>query len=175
MKSIRIIGLLALIFLLAACNQTKETAEETAPATEAATEATTEDTSETEVQVEKGEVDIDALLAEGKPVMLQFSQDGCPPCEQMLPLLLQVQEEYADRVIVRYVDVHANLALAQEYLIRMTPTQIFIDADGAYYEPENLSGVEFVDLEDGTRVVRHVGMIPEDLLRTYLDDLAAGE
>ena len=38
MKSIRIIGLLALIFLLAACNQTKETTEETAPATEAATE-----------------------------------------------------------------------------------------------------------------------------------------
>lgn len=173
MKRYKIIVLLVLMLILSACSQNAEAQEsETELAADAVTEAATEIAPPPAVDIEKGEIDLDALRTEGRPILLQFSQDGCPPCEQMLPLIAQVQKDYADTVLVTYVDVHQNTALSQEYRIRMTPTQVFIDADGNFYEPENLPGIEYVDLEDGTRQVRHVGMIPEDLLRTHLDILA---
>lgn len=174
MKRTKLIALLLLMLLLSACTQTEEKTEAATETTETETEAVTEAETQETVMAEKETIDLDALLEDGKPILLQFSQDGCPPCEQMLPSILRAQEDYADTAHVKYVDVHQNMDLAVSYRVRMTPTQVFIDADGNYYEPENLTGIEYVDLEDGTRVVRHVGMIPEELMRSYLDDMIAG-
>ncbi len=174
--------LLVLALVMTACNksetpETTETTEATTEATEAATSeiteaAATEAASEAPVvEIEKGVVDMDALLAEGKPIMLQISQDGCPPCEQMLPYVKSLQDEYADSVIVRYVDAMENTPLMIDYQIQFTPTQIFLDAEGNIVSPEAVPNMEDVTSEDGTSMPRHIGLLTEDELRAAFAEL----
>lgn len=61
--------------------------------------------------------------------MLNFVQDGCPPCKQMKSLILELKEEYEGRVKIEEVDIYLNSNLAEKYDIMYTPTQIFLDKD----------------------------------------------
>lgn len=61
--------------------------------------------------------------------MLNFVQDGCPPCKQMKSLILELKEEYEGRVEIEEVDIYLNSNLAEKYDIMYTPTQIFLDKD----------------------------------------------
>ena len=63
--------------------------------------------------------------------MLNFVQDGCPPCKQMKSLILELKEEYEGRVEIEEVDIYLNSNLAEKYDIMYTPTQIFLDKDNA--------------------------------------------
>lgn len=61
--------------------------------------------------------------------MLNFVQDGCPPCKQMKSLILELKEEYEGRVEIEEVDIYLNSNLAEKYDMMYTPTQIFLDKD----------------------------------------------
>lgn len=61
--------------------------------------------------------------------MLNFVQDGCPPCKQMKSLILELKEEYEGRVEIEELDIYLNSNLAEKYDIMYTPTQIFLDKD----------------------------------------------
>ena len=52
-----------------------------------------------------GEVLLSELLAEGKPVVLNFWAGLCPPCRIEMPDLQAVHEEYQDRVLLFGLDV----------------------------------------------------------------------
>lgn len=61
--------------------------------------------------------------------MLNFVQDGCPPCKQMKSLILELKQEYEGRVEIEELDIYLNSNLAEKYDIMYTPTQIFLDKD----------------------------------------------
>lgn len=61
--------------------------------------------------------------------MLNFVQDGCPPCKQMKSLILELKQEYEGGVEIEELDIYLNSNLAEKYDIMYTPTQIFLDKD----------------------------------------------
>jgi thioredoxin 1 len=63
----------------------------------------------------------EVLRAEGL-VVVDFYQDGCPPCSRLAPVLSELQQELGPQVHFRAVDVRTNGTLAEKYQVQATPT-----------------------------------------------------
>lgn len=74
-----------------------------------------------------------APVSAGRPVMLEFGKGICQACKDMEPVLEELRARHADRVEIRYVDlkIERNTAVAETHGVRIIPTQVFLDADGA--------------------------------------------
>jgi thioredoxin 1 len=77
-----------------------------------------------------GPIDLKALLAKGRPVLLEFGRGWCKPCKYMKPILNDMAKAYAGKAIVTTVDMDANAQLVRAFRIRMMPTQVFLRPDG---------------------------------------------
>jgi thioredoxin 1 len=71
-----------------------------------------------------------SVIGQGKPVLLELGGEGCPACQRMLPVLGEINKNYAEDFTVAYHDVWKDPAVAEKYGISAIPTQIFIDKDG---------------------------------------------
>jgi thiol-disulfide isomerase/thioredoxin len=71
-----------------------------------------------------------SVIGQGKPVLLELSGEGCPACGTMLPILDEVNKNYAGQFTIAYHDVWKDPAVGQKYGISAIPTQIFFDKDG---------------------------------------------
>ena len=96
---------------------------------------------------EKNSKDSDS--SEGLPRLIELGADKCVPCKMMAPILEELEEKYAGRMEVRFIDVWKNREKASEYRVQMIPTQIFFD-------------------EKGNELYRHTGFIAkEDILAKW--------
>lgn len=68
----------------------------------------------------------DELLAEGKPMVVDFWATWCGPCKKIGPYIEEMAENYGDRAIIGKVDVDENDELAIRYGVRNIPTVLFI-------------------------------------------------
>ena len=68
----------------------------------------------------------DGLLAEGKPMVVDFWATWCGPCRKIGPYIEELAEQYADRAIIGKVDVDENDQLAIRFGIRNIPTVLFL-------------------------------------------------
>ena len=64
------------------------------------------------------------------PRLVDLGKGTCIPCKQMAPILDELKQEYQDRATVEIIDLRDNPEAAQDYGIRLIPTQIFFDAKG---------------------------------------------
>ncbi|MBL7744168.1 MAG: thioredoxin [Chitinophagaceae bacterium] len=64
------------------------------------------------------------------PAIIDFYADWCGPCKMVAPVLEELSEEYAGRLLVYKVDTEIEQELAQVFGISSIPTFIFIGADG---------------------------------------------
>jgi thiol-disulfide isomerase/thioredoxin len=79
--------------------------------------------------------------------LLYFTQEQCPPCRQMQPML----EHLIDRGFpIQVVDVHAQRNLVQQFVVQRTPT--------------------FVLLKDGQELKRHSGVLSSYQVNSLLID-----
>lgn len=68
----------------------------------------------------------EALVAEGKPMIVDFWATWCGPCQMIGPMIDELAEEYNGRIIVGKVDVDANSELPGRFGVRNIPTLLFI-------------------------------------------------
>ena len=55
--------------------------------------------------LEGTETTLDSVLAQGKPVVLNFWAGDCPPCVEEMPVLEAAWQEHRDEVVILGVDI----------------------------------------------------------------------
>lgn len=73
------------------------------------------------------------ILSNGKPSIIDFGADYCQPCKIMKPIFAELEKEYKNKVNILLLDINIYKDLANQYKIRLIPTQIFFDKKGAQY------------------------------------------
>jgi thiol-disulfide isomerase/thioredoxin len=73
---------------------------------------------------------VDKARTSGKPSMIEFGADGCPPCEMMQPILENLKKSYKDKLNVVFVHVGENPILGSRFGIQSIPVQAFYDKSG---------------------------------------------
>ena len=73
---------------------------------------------------------VQPVVVEALPRLVDLGADKCIPCKELAPILGELKEEYAGRLIVEVIDVWKNPGAGKPYNIRLIPTQILYDRDG---------------------------------------------
>jgi thioredoxin 1 len=92
-----------------------------------------------------------ALVATGKPVVIDFWATWCGPCQKMGPLIEALAEAYEGKAIVGKCNVDEEDELAMQFGVRSIPTVVF--------------------LKDGEVRDIQVGLCPQSVLEEKLNKL----
>lgn len=92
------------------------------------------------------------IIKTEKVYFIELGSDGCTPCQMMRPVMEKVTENYKGKVEVIFYDVNTVQGgpKAQEYGIRVIPTQIFLDSQKK-------------------EIFRHEGYYPYESIKSLLD------
>ena len=88
-------------------------------------------------------------LNEGKLMMVDFWAAWCGPCRMLAPMVDDLAEKYAGKVVVGKVNVDEEQELAIRYGVMSIPTVIFF--------------------KDGKEIDRKVGVMPPSAFTQVLD------
>lgn len=85
---------------------------------------------------------------------VELGSKNCIPCKQMMPIMDEIEKEYAGKVKVVFHDVWTSTGkkYGREYNIRLIPTQVFIN-------------------KEGNEIARHEGFFPkEDIVKIFKEN-----
>lgn len=68
---------------------------------------------------------VNEIIASGKPVVIDFWATWCGPCMRLAPVIDELAEEYADRVVIGKYNVDEESDLSGQYRIMSIPTVLF--------------------------------------------------
>ncbi|MCB5247329.1 MAG: thioredoxin family protein [Candidatus Cloacimonetes bacterium] len=119
MKKILIV--LAALMLLSACGARSE-AQNGLPAPEPKAQESAEPAPETNTEQPQEVFPLATFI--------ELGAESCIPCKMMQPILKELREEYQGLLKVEFIDLYKDRAAAQEYNVRVMPTQVFLDMDG---------------------------------------------
>ena len=121
------------------------------------------------------EIDLEKLKSYGLPIIIDFGADECIPCKEMAPVLKKLNQEWQDKVIVKFVDVWKYPNAAAEFPVQLIPTQFFFDAKGNPYVPSDPEGMQMImySLKDTQEHVytAHQGGLTEEQFRTIFKEM----
>ncbi len=93
--------------------------------------------------------DFQKLIASDKPVLIDFFAKWCAPCQQMLPTIHKLTEEYKGKAIIETIDYDQNKALAQSLQVDEIPV--------------------FLLYKNGKLLWRGIGLMPEKEFREVIE------
>jgi thioredoxin 1 len=64
------------------------------------------------------------LIANEKPVLVDFFATWCGPCQMLTPILKQVKDNLGERITIIKIDVDKNQELASKFQVRGVPTMM---------------------------------------------------
>ncbi|MBT8197158.1 MAG: thioredoxin family protein [Acidimicrobiia bacterium] len=70
--------------------------------------------------------ELEPMIETGKPILLDFFQIGCAPCQVMDGIMNELAREYGDSAHVVKVDVAKVAGAAQTFQVRSTPTFVLL-------------------------------------------------
>lgn len=73
--------------------------------------------------------------SQAKVTFIELGSVRCIPCRMMQPIMQEIEKEYVGQVKVVFYDVWTpeGRPYAEQYNIRVIPTQVFLDKDGKEY------------------------------------------
>ena len=95
--------------------------------------------------------DASAAVAKPRVTFVELGSVNCIPCRAMQKVMKAVEEKYGDQLKIVFYDVwkEEQAHYAQEYKIRLIPTQVFLEANGK-------------------ELMRHEGYFPEKDIDAFL-------
>ena len=91
------------------------------------------------------------IVQSDQPAVVDFWAEWCGPCRMLTPVVKELAEEYAGRVVVGKVDVDSNPGISMTYGIRNIPTLLFF--------------------KNGAVVDKQVGVVPKGALVNKIESL----
>ncbi len=201
-KASKLIGIAAVaVFALAACTapgqpsaDTSEQGSSAVTTSEAASPAETSSSSSSEVDlpldfqiaVYQGEdvlggqeVDFSGVVAQGKPVVLNFWAGLCPPCRLEMPDLQEVHEEFGDQIVLVGVDVGTFTGLGNEEEGRALLQEVGVTyPTGTTDNGDVLRAYQVIGMPttvfitpDGEIVERWTGLLTKDKMEELVQEL----
>ena len=89
------------------------------------------------------------VLQSDVPVLLDFWAEWCGPCKMIGPILVELSEEYANKVKIVKLNVDENNNTAIQYAVRSIPTLILF--------------------KDGQVQAQHIGAAAKGQLKQFID------
>ncbi len=95
--------------------------------------------------------DTSSIVSQPLVTFIELGSVNCIPCKAMQPVMKAIEEKYGSQVKIVFYDVwkKEQAHYAQEYKIRLIPTQVFLDSQGK-------------------ELMRHEGFFPEKEIDTFL-------
>ncbi|OLT40662.1 thioredoxin [Saccharomonospora sp. CUA-673] len=66
----------------------------------------------------------DDVLANDKPVLVDFWATWCGPCKMIAPVLEEIASEHKDKIQIAKLDIDENPGTARDYKVMSIPTLI---------------------------------------------------
>lgn len=120
-------------------------------------------------------INLDRLKSYGIPIVINFGADSCMPCQEMAPILREINEELRGKAIVKFVDVWNYPGLVEGYPVSVIPTQVFVDSSGRPYAPadRDFPGLNMYYMEGTNEHVftTHEGGLTKNQLLSVLEGM----
>ncbi len=85
------------------------------------------------------------------PAIIDFYADWCGPCRKIAPIMIELSEEYKDKIVIYKVDTQVEQELAGMFGIRSIPAVLFIPKDG---KPQMTTGA--MQKEDYKKLISEI-------------------
>lgn len=142
MKKI-LLCLAAMLALMSCNNKGNEQADNGANAGAEATQSEMATPSE-QVESQDGWNKQSTLMA-NKPMLVDFYATWCGPCQELTPILDEIENNHKGELIFKRIDVDQEPELAQEFRVEAIPMLLFITPSGEYQSLVGLQTPEVID------------------------------